>query len=156
MEGMYKAIDVARYFLHKNEMSQKKLHKLLFYAYAWYLYENNDADNLEKRLFVSNNPIHGFQAWVHGPVFRELYPVYADYGFRPIYNRNDNSDLFSEDDREFLDEIYEIYGKYSADQLENMSHTCSSWQKARVGLGPYDACSELLKDEDIYHDIEAM
>lgn len=156
MEGRYKAMDVARYFLHKQEMTQKKLHKMLFYAYAWYLYQNNELNDLKVRLFTSENPNHGFQAWVHGPVFRELYPVYANNGFRPFYVLTDNSNVFNEEDKKFLDEIIKVYGKFDADKLENMSHTCCSWINARKGYEPYEACSKLLDDKDIYRDIEAI
>lgn len=156
-EGKYNANDVAKFFLYKvNDMTQKKLHKLLFFAYAWYLYENNEEDNIVNRLFVPNNPSYGFQAWVHGPVFRELYPLYADYGYRPINNFFFDESIFDEEDLSLLNRIVEFFGPMSADELERESHKFYSWKKAREGYEPYEACKELLDDIDIYHDIELI
>ena len=156
-KGKYDANDVAKFFLYKvSDMTQKKLHKLLFLAYAWYLYENNDEFNIENRLFTPRNPQHGFQAWVHGPVFRELYPVYADYGFRPITLLKFDESIFEDEDLELLNQIVEVYGNMSAYELERESHKYYSWRKAREGYGTYEACKVLLDDDDIYRDIEEV
>lgn len=154
--GKYDVREVAKYFLHKSPMTQKKLHKMLFFTYGWYLFENNEKDNLTNFLFTPSIEKHGFQAWVHGPVFRELYPIYANYGFREIYNPNDNSSIFQKEDKELIDEVFDAYIDYSADQLETMSHSFKSWQKARGTHGPYDVCKEVIKDTDIYQDIEDL
>ncbi|WP_336507207.1 Panacea domain-containing protein [Paenibacillus larvae] len=49
--------DVAKAFLHLESMTPKKLQKLCYYAYSFYL------AIYEKKLFDDN-----FEAWVHGPV----------------------------------------------------------------------------------------
>ena len=89
-------------------------------------------------------------------MFRELYPIYANYGFREIYNPNDNSSIFQKEDKELIDEVFDAYIDYSADQLETMSHSFKSWQKARGTHGPYEVCKEVIKDTDIYQDIEDL
>lgn len=156
-KGKYEANDVARFFLYKvDEMTQKKLHKMLFFAYAWYLYENNDEGNIENRLFTPKNPQYGFQAWVHGPVYRELYPVYANFGFKPINVLEFDESIFDDDDLNLLNQIVDVYGKMSAYELEEETHKYYSWQNARKGYGPYEACKVLLDDNDIYHDIELI
>lgn len=48
----------------KNDLTMLKLQKLLYYAQAWYLV--NKGKN--KRLFIGK-----FEAWVHGPVNREIF-----------------------------------------------------------------------------------
>ena len=54
-------------------MTHKKLQKLCYYAYSWFIYmENDDIENIENRLFEEK-----FQAWVHGPVNYELYLKYS-------------------------------------------------------------------------------
>ena len=60
---------VANFYLSKQSMSPKKLQKILYYAYAWTLaLLNDDEEHLNNRLFDSK-----FEAWVHGPVNREIY-----------------------------------------------------------------------------------
>ena len=68
--GKYSIFDIANWFLNKNNMTQKKLQKLCYYAQAWY-YALKD-----KRLMRSD-----FQAWVHGPVSPALYERFRDFGY---------------------------------------------------------------------------
>ena len=66
---MYNVFDVANWFISKGDISPKKLQKLVYYAYAWYLTFMNDSDNeLNNRLFEDRA-----EAWIHGPVFPKLY-----------------------------------------------------------------------------------
>ncbi|MFV0467422.1 MAG: Panacea domain-containing protein [Dysgonomonas sp.] len=151
--GKYSAQTVANYFLFKQPMSQKKLHKMLFFAYSWYLYEKNDEDSFENKLFEPEESSKGFQAWVHGPVYRELYPKYANNGFREIYQLNFDETLIDDADKKFFEEIFDVFGTESADELEKMSHTFVSWKKPREGLNEYEPCSEVMDDSLIYMDI---
>jgi len=136
----------AEYFLSKRPMSQKKLHKMLYFSYAWYLYINNDEGNeIENRLFENT-----FQAWVHGPVLTSIYFRYNDYGFREISStRSDFSDLKKEV-VEFLNSMIIAYGNSPADELEMISHMDNAWKNARIGYGPFDACKVGLSDLEIF------
>ena len=68
-----KVINVASFFLNKDpNMTHKKLQKLVYYAYVWYIVENNDdCFNISNKLFDDE-----IEAWVHGPVCRNLYDSY--------------------------------------------------------------------------------
>ena len=136
---------VAQYFLYKIPMSQKKLHKMLFFAYSWYLYlENDSVEKLENCLFPNS-----FQAWVHGPVLRSLYPTYKDYGWNAISLISfDESLVKSHSD--FLNTIIETYGCLTADELEKISHSNIAWINAREGYSKFDACKEQIDDAIIY------
>ena len=106
---------VADYFLTKKELTPKKIQKLVYYAYAWFIALNNqDADNIQYVLF-DEEP----EAWIHGPVFPSLYNKYRDYGFNEV-SQGDNVEIKNEDLISFLDEVWKIFGKYSADELEYM------------------------------------
>ena len=72
MENEITAIMIAKYFLTKESMTQKKLQKLVYYAYAWYIVSFNNNVNRIKHLLFIEKP----EAWVHGPVFRTLYDAY--------------------------------------------------------------------------------
>ena len=39
-----KALDIANWFLSKESMSPKKIQKLVYYAYSWYLTLMNDSE----------------------------------------------------------------------------------------------------------------
>lgn len=140
--------EVANWFLYKGEgkISPNKLQKLVYYAYAWTLTLLNDSqDVLKNRLFDDAR----FEAWVHGPVIHELYNEYAKYGFSDISEYRDKP-IFTEDAEDILNQVWDVYGGYSADQLESMTRQELPWKNARKGLSPLDSSSNLISDEDIY------
>ncbi|SFE88703.1 Panacea domain-containing protein, partial [Peptostreptococcus sp. D1] len=65
--------EVAKNFLDREpSMSLKKLQKLCWYAYSWFIALNNEPDEENLALLFNNRA----EAWVHGPVFRDLYIDY--------------------------------------------------------------------------------
>lgn len=135
---------VARYILSRIPSSQKKLHKLLYYAFAWYLYFNNEKDEIKNLLFKNS-----FQAWVHGPVLRDIYPFYSKYGYREMEITNFNEKI-DQDVLNFLDNIIDIYGAFDANSLEEKTHSDIAWIRARGDLDSNEPCKEVLKLDDIY------
>lgn len=57
----------------RDDITNKKLQKLAYYVYAWYL-------------TLYNQPITNlsFEAWDHGPVSRKIYNLYKGYGWNTI------------------------------------------------------------------------
>lgn len=138
--------DVANWFLSKKSMTSKKLQKLVYYAYAWYLTLMNDSDDeLNIKLF-NQNP----EAWVHGPIFPELYKCYKSYDGDNIPKREDTNFNFNEDTLDVLEQVWEVYGQYTGNQLESISHQEDPWIKARNGCSKYQICQNVIKDFDIY------
>lgn len=147
--SQYTYNDVANWFLAKGDgkISPKKLQKLVYYAYAWSLTLMNDsADNLKNKLFKDAE----FEAWVHGPVIHDLYKEYAEYGFSPITKKVEEP-AFTEDVEDILNQVREAYGKFSANELESMTHQESPWKNARKGLLPLDSSSKAISDKDIFN-----
>ncbi len=68
------------------------------------------------------------EAWVHGPVVPKVYREYSQYGASaiPIPTDLDFAAIDGEV-RELLDEIYRVYGQYSAWKLRNMTHEEAPW-----------------------------
>ncbi|MCF0155331.1 MAG: DUF4065 domain-containing protein [Veillonella sp.] len=67
------ALDVAKYLLAHKAMSHLKLQKLIYFVYAEYLVKYGKA--------LFSEPI---LAYKHGPVVREIYDIYKNYGARTI------------------------------------------------------------------------
>lgn len=144
--SQYTAQDVADWFLSRSSMSPKKLQKLIYYAYAWTItLLNEDVNHLENRLFT-DQPI---QAWVHGPVVPTIYHKYKVNGYREI-DKTEKKVEFTEDITDILEQVWDVYGEFTADQLESITHQESPWRNARGGYGPLDNCEEPLSDKDIY------
>lgn len=139
---------VAKWFLHKESMSNKKLQKVCYYAYAWFLVFFNDIESFSGNLNSLSRS--GFQAWVHGPVSPELYALYREYGWNNIPIVEDPP-VFSEDVIDLFEQVWNTYGKFSADQLERLTHKELPWQDARKGLSPDEPSTRKIDDLVIFN-----
>jgi len=118
-------------------MSNKKLQKICYYAYSLYLVQ------FGRRIA----PAH-FEAWVHGPVSREIYNNYKSYGWKDIPQ---NKEFLIVDNTiyKFAENIWEQYGSFSAEELERMTHKELPWLNARKGLKDYESSDIEIDDNDI-------
>lgn len=128
--------DVANYFLSKideeagDAISNLKLQKLVYYAQGFSL------ALLHRPLF--NDTI---VAWQHGPVVVDLYRKYKGYGSNGIPAPKDvDFDKFSADEKNLLDNVYDVYGQFSAWKLRNMTHEEAPWKTTPInGVISHDA-----------------
>lgn len=114
---------VAEYFLCLTEpevgdiISNLKLQKLVYYAQGFHLALYNNV------LFAED-----ILAWEHGPVVESLYHDYKQYGNQAIPPPScfDQAD-FTDQQLELLNEVFEVYGQFSAWKLRNMTHSERPW-----------------------------
>lgn len=133
-KGFIDAKLIALYFLSKESMTNKKLQKLCYYAQAWH-YAFYD-----KGLFYQD-----IQAWVHGPVVKEVYDEYKNYKWNHIPKIADELvPKLSEDIIELLDDVYDKYGQFSGDQLELLTHSELPWLEARKGLEEWQPSDKVI------------
>lgn len=123
---MLNCFDVANYFLAQIDeedgdlISNLKLQKLMYYAQGLHLAVHN------KPLFPEK-----VMAWQHGPVVSELYRAFKDYGTGPLPKPQDvDFSVYDEETRSLLDEVYSVYGQFSAWKLANMTHEEEPWREA--------------------------
>lgn len=131
-KGKYSALDIANYFLYKAQtateedqelISNLKLQKLVYYAQGLHL-------------AVYNKPLFNeiIKAWQYGPVIPDLYHRYKKFGVNGIpANKKFDYSIIDKKTREFLDEIYEVFGQFSAVQLMKYAHSDRCWIDAGVG-----------------------
>lgn len=145
--------NVANWFIKKSydnsmKITPKKLQKLLYYSYAWGLvFLNETAED------ISNKPFDGhFEAWVHGPVDSSIYQQYKKYGYQPIREPiTDKVNIDDENVEDVLSQVWNIYGKFEADELEALTHHEEPWIRARHGLDPLTSTNAHLNDEIIFN-----
>jgi len=120
---MLTCFDVAAYFLSLADpdagdlISNLKLQKLVYYAQGFYLALN------DKPLFNEK-----MQAWAHGPVVPDLYHHYKKFGNDAITIRPKiDTRIFDKKVRTFLNDVYNVYGQFSAWKLRNMTHEEAPW-----------------------------
>lgn len=143
---MTTVFDVAKWFLLKESMTNKKLQKLVYYAYAWAQVFLNEPEN-EKTQALFDERI---EAWVHGPVCPELYANYKKYGWSLIPRPEDVKPVFSEEVEEVLEAVWEAYGELTAYQLEELTHSEIPWIKARKDCNPVEPCNNIISDQDMF------
>ncbi len=141
---------VANWFLHMSSLSNKKLQKLCYYAYCWYIVFNNDIEDIEASSISTIKTLfpESFQAWIHGPVLPKLYHKYKRYGWHNIPKENKKVKIQS-DVEELLEQVWDAYGEFSGDELELISHKETPWVKARKSCSIDDACYNEISKKDI-------
>lgn len=124
----FSAGDVAEYFLclvdedAGDNISNLKLQKLLYYAQGFHLALNN------KPLFDDS-----IKAWAHGPVVSKVYGEYKQYGAGAIPLPKDVTfSRYTKDVRDFLGEIYKVFGQFSAWRLREMTHKEPPWKETKL------------------------
>lgn len=140
-------VDIANYFLLKEKMSQNKIQKMCYYAYAWYhaLSENDDV--------LVENCV--FEAWAHGPVNKDLRTLFKDFGWRDLViteesretTKNYLEEKLGTDITEFLEDVWNAYGHLTADELERLTHIEDPWVEKRVGLGRFDKSTRKISNK---------
>jgi uncharacterized phage-associated protein len=124
-----------------ESLSHLKLQKLMYYAQAWHWAFYG------KPLFAGK-----FQAWVHGPVNRDLYDRFSKT--KSLYSEITENDIrpdfdmgaVAEDEAAHIDSILEAYAGLTGTQLEEMTHYENPWIEARGERRPSERC-EIEIDE---------
>ncbi|MBR6060810.1 MAG: DUF4065 domain-containing protein [Spirochaetales bacterium] len=124
---MLSALDVAKYLLYiafqnGDTITNLKMQKLLYYAQAWYMVNNEG-----KLLFADD-----IQAWKYGPVVPVVYQYFKEYNSYPIHYDISEDDIANvpQHEREFLDEFAVEFFSVSATELVSMTHNEAPWKTA--------------------------
>lgn len=130
---------VAEYIISKcEEITPLALQKLLYYSQAF------------TRLFTKNNLFDDdCEAWVHGPVYRNVYEKYRDFGRNQIEYENNIISLDNDMEEKIVDAVIKYFGCYSGKILERMTHEEKPWVINRQGLDKYESSSNVIEKEVI-------
>lgn len=125
---------VIQYLLSRCEdITPLALQKALYYIQGFYFAFYNSF------LFSED-----CQAWVHGPVYRDIYYRYKDYRFDPIKTVADfDGSVFSSAEKVIYDSVIENICCYSGKVLERFTHNEAPWLAARGDL-PISAPSDRI------------
>ena len=75
------------------------------------------------------------EAWVHGPVYRDVYFKYKEYCFDPIEcNALTNEIILSGSEKTIIDSVIKNLSGYSGKTLEAFTHLESPWLITRGDL----------------------
>jgi uncharacterized phage-associated protein len=66
-------------------------------------------------------------AWEHGPVVKAVYHHFSQYG-KGALPIEDAPGTLNPDDSELVNEVYRVFGKFSAWKLRQMTHEEDPWK----------------------------
>lgn len=131
-------IEAADFFLLKQPMNQQKLQKLCYYAEAW----------SEALLGQPIAEISEFQAWANGPENVVLHGLFHECGCDEIFVDGQVAEhikkVFSEEQLELLEDVWETYGDATATDLEILTHRELPWIEARGDAKPFQHCTTAI------------
>lgn len=143
----YQILHIANKIIASTDASQGdlisnlKLQKLLYYMQGFFIAV------FDKKLFANE-----IEAWQYGPVVREIYEHFKEFGSGAIILKAeaDIQDLPKEENELFY-EVMEEYGQFSAIKLMNMTHQELPWKKVfhenPQGEIPYALLKEYFKTQ---------
>jgi uncharacterized phage-associated protein len=126
----YNVIDIANKILAKASISEfedlicnLKLQKMLYYMQGFHL------AYFEKPLFDDE-----IEAWMYGPVIPKVYETFKSNGNSGIKFTGEVINL-TEKEESLFNEVYRVYGAYSAVGLMNLTHSEMPWKSTPTGIG---------------------
>ena len=134
---------IAYVFKQLEEVTQLMLQKLLYFIQGIYfaLYG--------KPMFSED-----CRAWIHGPVYPEVYDLFRDFKYNPIEDARfalleGTEEALTDEEKKVIDLVVNTFGMYGAKVLEKITHNEEPWREARRGYGDSIPSSELLQKERI-------
>lgn len=136
-------LTISYIFEQMQEVTPLALQKILYFIQGIYMVM------FDKPLYKED-----CMAWVHGPVYEEVYDLFKDFKFNPI---EDNrfailKERFAELDNQekmVIDLVINTFGKYSGKVLENITHNEDPWKDARSDYEPLQPSREIISKEEI-------
>ena len=117
---MSNVLDVAQCILNLAEedganITPMKLLKITYIAYGWFSLSGDG------RLFADK-----IEAWQYGPVIPNLYHDIKKFKDYTITEKIGNADELTDDKKNWISKIYDMYKGYSSLQLSSMTHKNNS------------------------------
>lgn len=143
----YTPRQIANYFLYIGKddqtMTPMKLIKLVYIAHGWNL-GLNDEKLIDEDI----------QAWKYGTVIPSLYDDFKRFRSNRITEIPDSEPTeINEDDKKFLNRVYDVYKKYNGLELSAKTHQPNTpwtitWNRLINGSGEVDFTipNELIKN----------
>lgn len=148
MESLFSVSDkmlqvIAYIFERLEEVTPLMLQKLLYFIQGIY------SALYGKPIFEED-----CRAWVHGPVYPEVYELFRDFKYNPIDDARfalleGTEEALTDDERRVVDLVLNTFGIYGGKVLERITHNEEPWMEARKGYGDGIPSSELLPKERI-------
>ena len=136
-------LTISYIFEQMEEVTPLALQKILYFIQGIYMVK------YDKPLFKED-----CMAWVHGPVYEEVYYLFKDFKFNPIEDNRfaiikERFEELDEKEKKVIDLVINTFGKYSGTVLKNITHKEKPWDDARNDYEPLQPSREIISKEAI-------
>ncbi len=123
----YTALDIANWFIWRNTLEEPNSEKISLLKVLKLLYYAEGCSLALGRGSLFDEPI---VAWEHGPVVTDVYFSFPDaynleYDDKSVEKINKNLE-----DKDLLEQVFEVFGSYTAWALRNKTHRETPWINA--------------------------
>lgn len=136
-------LTISYIFEQMKEVTPLALQKILYFIQGIYM-------------VIFGKPLYkeDCMAWIHGPVYEEVYDLFRDFKYNPIEDNRfaifkDRFEELSEQEKKIIDLVINTFGKYSGKVLEDITHEELPWKNARVGYEPSEPSREIISKDEI-------
>ena len=134
---------IAYIFKTLEEVTPLMLQKLLYYMQGIYSAIHGEP------LFIED-----CRAWVHGPVFTEVYDLFKEFKYNPIDDARfaileGSTAKLNEREMEVIDHVLNTFGLYGGKTLERITHKEKPWILARRGYDDTIPSNQILTKDSI-------
>ena len=100
-------------------------------------------------------------AWIHGPVYEEVYDLFRNFKYNPIEDERfaifkDRFEELDEHEKMVIDLVINTFGKYSGTVLEDITHEENPWKNARMGYEASEPSREIISKDEIKNYFESV
>ena len=136
-------LTISYIFNQMQEITPLALQKMLYFIQGIYMVK------FEKPLYEED-----CMAWVHGPVYEEVYNLFRDFKYNPIEDNRfaifkGRFKELTEEEKEVIDLVINSFGSYSGKVLENITHNEKPWLDARMTYESLEPSREIIKKSAI-------
>ena len=141
---------IAYIFLTLEEVTPLMLQKLLYYIQGIY-----------SALYDTPIFFEDCRAWVHGPVFEEIYNLFKEFKYNPIDDARfaileGSEEALTDNERDIIDLVLNTFGMYGGKTLERITHKEEPWLVARKGYDDGIPSQEIIPKESIQRYFKAV
>lgn len=136
-------LTISYIFDQMQEITPLALQKLLYFVQGIHM-------------VMFNEPLYkeDCMAWVHGPVYEDVYNLFKDFKYNPIEDNRfaifkERYEELGEQEKHVIDLVVNSFGKYSGKVLEKITHNETPWKNARTDYEPLQPSREIIDKSEI-------
>lgn len=136
-------LTISYIFEQMQEITPLALQKILYFIQGIYMV-----------MFKEPLYCEDCMAWVHGPVYENVYDLFRDFKYNPIEDERfaifkGRFEELSESEKKVIDLVINTFGRYSGKVLEKITHDEFPWKNARTDYDTLQPSRAIIEKSEI-------